>query len=170
MSGPAVDAWGERIGPLEALIGTWAGKGVGVYPTIEEFGYQEQITITDGGVKPFVAYQQRTSASDDGRPLHAESGYLRWAGGAPEWVIASPTGVAEVHAGTVDEVDGGLRFHFRTVAMAASATAKPVTSVERIVTVRGEELSYELHMGAVGLEHQLHLTASLRRSGDSLLP
>jgi hypothetical protein len=154
----------DRLGPLALLTGTWAGPGRGVYPTIATFEYLEEISFVDGGVKPFLAYGQRTKAVDDGRPLHAESGYLRWAGGSPEWTIASPTGVTEVHAGTVQLVDDGLDLLLRTTSMSASPTAKRVDSVERRLRLRGEVLAYELLMAAVGEPHQLHLTATLRRS------
>jgi hypothetical protein len=154
----------ERLGPLTLLTGTWAGPGRGIYPTIATFEYLEEISFTDGGVKPFLAYSQRTRSADDGRPLHAESGYLRWASAAPEWVIASPTGVTEVHTGTVHLVDDGLDLLLRTSSMAASPTAKRVDSVERRLRLRGDVLEYELHMAAVGEPHQLHLTATLRRA------
>ncbi len=154
----------DRLGPLALLTGTWAGRGRGVYPTIATFEYLEEITFADGGVKPFLTYTQRTKAVDDARPLHAESGFLRWASGAPEWIIASPTGVSEVHTGSVQVVDGGFDLLLRTSTMAASPTAKRVDSVERRLRLRGDDLEYELHMAAVGEPHQLHLTAALRRS------
>ena len=153
----------DRLGPLDVLVGTWAGEGEGIYPTITTFGYREEITFADGGVKPFLAYSQRTSAIDDGRPLHAESGFLRWATRSPEWIIASPTGLTEVLVGAATEVDGGLDLHLHTSSVSLSPTAKLVESVERILRVRGDVLSYELHMAAVGEPLQLHLAAALRR-------
>ena len=153
-----------RLGPLTSLVGTWAGTGRGIYPTIPTFDYREEISFVDGGVKPFLAYVQRTSAVDDGRPLHAESGYVRWTGGTAEWIIASPTGVTEAHTAQIEHIDGGVEFVFRTASMAASPTAKRVDSVERRLIVRDGELRYELHMAAVGEQHQLHLTALLRRA------
>jgi len=153
----------DRLGPLALLVGTWTGTGEGIYPTIATFGYREEIVFSDGGVKPFIGYVQRTSALDDGRPLHAESGYLRWTAGGAEWIIASPTGVTEVHTAEVPVDDLGLDAVFRTVSMSASPTAKRVDSVERRLRLRGDELTYELHMAAVGEQHQLHLTATLRR-------
>lgn len=152
-----------RLGPLAVLTGTWAGTGTGIYPTIEPFDYAEEITFSDGGVKPFLAYVQRTRSSDDGRPLHAESGFVRWAGERAEWTIASPTGVTEVHECAIG-VDGEeITFSFGTVAVASTPTAKRVDSVTRVLRVRGTTMDYELHMAAVGEPHQLHLRATLLR-------
>lgn len=152
-----------RLGPLALLTGTWAGSGRGIYPTIESFGYDEEITFADPRVKPFLAYSQRTTAADDGRPLHAESGYLRWANGAPEFVVASPTGVTEVLTGSATPAEGGLDLVLRTITVSATPTAKRVDDVERRLQLRGDVLTYELHMAAVGEPLQLHLTAELRR-------
>jgi hypothetical protein len=79
-------------------------------------------------------------------------------------VIASPTGVTEVHTGTVVEHDDVWTFHFTSASVVATPTAKPVATVERVLRVRGDSLAYELWMGAVGQPHQLHLRADLSRT------
>jgi hypothetical protein len=151
--------------PIAFLIGTWRGDGRGVYPTIEDFTYSEEVTVVNPPGKPFLAYSQKTKRTGNhpeaGRPLHTETGYFRPLGAHQvELVVAMPTGVTEVHAGTV--ADRTIRL--RTVVVGLTPTAKAVTSVERTIEVAGDKLRYDLLMGAVGQDHQLHLRATLSRA------
>lgn len=145
--------------PLAFLAGRWRGTGEGRYPTIASFRYGEEISFTAPPGAPFLAYAQRTWSLPGQEPLHTEAGYLRPGGAAgPELVVAQPTGVVEVHRG---EMDGQrLRLHASVVGLTISA--KRIDTVERILWLDGDALRYELHMGAVGQRHQIHLEAELR--------
>ncbi|MEZ5132909.1 MAG: FABP family protein [Mycobacterium sp.] len=150
------------VAALAPLLGNWSGRGSGEYPTIEPFGYTEEVDIGHTG-KPFLTYSQRTR-SDDGSPLHAETGYIRMPSrGRIELVIAQPTGVTEIDEGTVTTHGPELMIHARSTTVGLTATAKEVLDVARSFRVAGDEMRYTLEMGAVGLPLQHHLAATLHR-------
>ena len=149
------------IAVLAPLLGTWVGPGAGEYPTIAPFTYLETVTFGHLG-KPFLSYSQRTKAADDGRPLHAESGYVRVPEpGRVEFLLAHPTGIVEVLEGTF--TTHPLRIDVTATTIGRSASAKEVTALARSFQCDGDELTYTVQMGAVGQPLQHHLSATLRR-------
>lgn len=154
------------LGDLDVLLGTWAGRGHGAYPTIAPFDYLEQVTFGEVG-KPFVSYVQRTRHADTDAPLHAEAGYLRPGGEAGvELVVAQPTGITEVHHGTLGREGGAVVLDLRCDAPGRTASALPVHAVRRRLVVEDGTLTYDLWMahGDTPETHHLHATLDRREA------
>lgn len=148
------------VAHLAFLLGTWTGEGRGEYPTIEDFTYVEESTYGHVG-KPFLAYSQKTRGAD-GRPLHAETGYLRPVGSnGLELVLAHPTGITEIQTGTIEE----QTIRLRTTSVGLAPTAKDVRALTRSIDVAGGEMHYLIEMAAVGQDLQFHLEATLHHAG-----
>ena len=151
------------LATLAPLLGAWTGRGNGEYPTIEPFGYLEEVSFTHNG-KPFLIYTQRTR-SESGTPLHAEAGYLRMpASGRVELVLAHPSGITEIDEGTVAQTGDGLVIDVRSTSIGLTSSAKDVVALTRSICVTGAELTYSVAMAAVGQPLQHHLAATLHRS------
>ncbi|MDH3260883.1 MAG: FABP family protein [Acidimicrobiia bacterium] len=147
------------VEPLAFLLGRWRGEGKGEYPTIEPFVYGEEIEFSHNG-RPFLFYVQKTWNPVDGYPMHSETGYLRpVAEGRVELVLAQPSGITEILAGTVS----GSRIELTSTLVGVSPTAKQVSAVKRMISVTGTTLSYQLDMAAVGQDLSIHLHADLEK-------
>jgi hypothetical protein len=160
MTNPGLHPDLEALAPL---LGSWAGQGVGKYPTIQPFEYFEEVIFSHVG-KPFLAYAQKTKAVTDGKPLHAETGYLRVPRpGHVELVLAHPSGVTEIEVGTYSISGDVIEIEMSTTAIGLAPTAKEVTGLSRSFRIDRDELSYSVRMGAVGQSLQDHLAAVLHR-------
>jgi THAP4-like, heme-binding beta-barrel domain len=148
---------------LAPLLGTWTGQGEGKYPTIQPFQYLEEVVFAHVG-KPFLAYAQKTKAVADGRPLHAETGYLRVPQpGHVELVLAHPNGITEIEVGNYSVTGDQIEVELSTTAIGLTPTAKEVAALGRSLRIDGDKLSYTVRMGAMGQPLQDHLAAVLRR-------
>ena len=148
---------------LAPLLGTWQGRGVGEYPTIEPFEYLEEVVFSHVG-KPFLVYGQKTKSAADGAPLHAETGYLRVPRpGQVELVLAHPSGITEIEVGRFIADGATIELEMSTTQISMAPTAKEVTALGRRFRLVGDELSYAVEMGAVGQPLQHHLSAVLHR-------
>ncbi len=148
---------------LAPLLGIWAGRGCGKYPTIEPFDYLEEVQFSHVG-KPFLAYGQKTKAAGDHAPLHAETGYLRVPHpGHVELVLAHPNGITEIEVGIYRVTGGVIDVELAATTIGLTPSAKEVTALGRRLRIHGDELSYSVQMGAVGQPLQDHLTAVLHR-------
>ncbi|OBK96351.1 peroxynitrite isomerase [Mycobacterium sp. 1165178.9] len=151
------------LAALAPLLGTWAGQGAGKYPTIPPFDYLEEVVFGHVG-KPFLAYGQKTKAVADGKPLHAETGFLRVPKpGHVELVLAHPSGITEIEVGTYSVSGDLIEMQMSTTSVGLTPSAKEVTALGRSFRIDGDELTYTVQMGAVGQPLQDHLAAVLHR-------
>ena len=155
----------ERLEHLAFLIGEWHGLGVGGYPDLPEFRYEQEVSFSHDG-RPFLAYTSQTWLLDDAgqrlRPSGTERGFWR-PGAAPrdvEVLLAHPTGIVEVYVGEVVFT----KVELVTDVVARTATAKPVTALKRLYGLVEGDLAYAVDMAAVEQPMQSHLSARLRRT------
>lgn len=168
---PSPPAMSPLLDPLRPLIGRWQGSGAGEYPTIDDFGYTETIVFAALADKPVLAYTSTTKHSGGGRPLHAETGYLRVVGeSGVELVVAQAPGLIEAGSGIATHPGGAddrhaVRLAIDSTVVAGTPTAKEVTGTERRYLVTGDRLNYDIAMAAVGHPMTHHLSAELKRVG-----
>jgi hypothetical protein len=150
--------------PLAFLVGTWAGAGVGDYPTVEAFRFGQEIVFTAPPGKTFLDYRSRTWLLDDEgnrvRPLATETGFWRpQPEGVVEVVLAHPTGIAEIWEGRVS----GAKVELRTDVVARTVTAKEYTAGHRLYGLVNGDLMWAYDMAAMGRPLQPHVSAQLKR-------
>jgi hypothetical protein len=152
----------REVESLAFLLGVWRGTGLGEYPTVDSFTYEEELEFGDVG-KPYLTFHQRTWLLRGGErvPSHMEFAFWRpLPGGSVEVISAHPNGVAEIEVGTVEGSQVTLRSH----RLMTSPSAKDVVRLEREFVVMGDVLTYDVRMEAVGHVLGPHLHAELRRN------
>jgi THAP4-like, heme-binding beta-barrel domain len=165
-----------RVGPdlhpallgLLPYIGVWRGRGIGGYPTIEDFHYAQEIRISHDG-RPFLAYESHSWViEEDGTPIRPGAREVGWirpvivddvASDEVEALFTAPTGVMELHLGKVD----GLKLELVSDAVVRTSTAKSVSAGHRLYGIVEGALLYAQEMAAMGLPLTSHLSARLLR-------
>ena len=156
-----VDPINPAVESIAFLLGTWRGGGRGIYPTIADFEFEEELTVWHAG-GGWITHVQKTNATDDGRPLHSEMGYWRpKEDGVIELVVTHSFGVVEMALGRVDDHS----IELRSTNFIETPTAKKIDVAVRRFSVSGDELHYEVDMEFGGHPMQHHLEANLTRGG-----
>jgi hypothetical protein len=151
-----------EIEPLAFLLGTWRGTGIGEYPTVESFAYEEELEFGNVG-KAYITFRQRTWVVRAGERLPSHMEFSFWRprpGGSVEVISAHPNGVAEVEVGRVE----GSRVALWSHRLITSPSAKDVVRLEREFAVDADAMTYEVRMEAVGQSLGRHLRAELHRT------
>lgn len=167
---PASPALHDALQHLGFLVGTWHGLGVGGYPTIEPFQYEQELVFSHDG-RPFLRYAARSWIVDDEgrrvRPAASEVGWWR-PGAEPrsvEVMLAQHTGVVEVYLGEA----AFTKVELATDVVARTETAKEVAGLKRLYGLVGgedggeQDLGYAIDLAAVGQPLQAHLSARLAK-------
>lgn len=156
---------------LLPFIGVWRGRGVGGYPTIDDFHFAQDLRISHDG-RPFLAYESKSwLIEEDGTPIRISAREVGWIrpvmaqdGSATdeiEVLLSSHIGVMELYVGRVD----GVKLEIATDAVVRTATAKPVAASRRLYGIVEGALLYAHEMAAMGQPMASHLSARLIRVG-----
>jgi hypothetical protein len=165
-----------ELAHLSWLLGSWAGVGLGHYPTISPFRFFQEVTYGHDG-RPFLSYHSRSWLIDDDgnriRPSGTEFGYLRpLPDNEVELLLQHPTGISEIWYGRVEVTDlvdaaiTGARMELTTDGIMRTETAKEVNAGHRLYGLVAGELLWTYDMAAVGEPLQNHLSARLRPAGQ----
>jgi hypothetical protein len=150
---------------LQALLGSWQGKGTGEFPTIEPFAYDERLVYTWATPASVMHYVQSTTDAITGEPVHAESGYLhRLEDGRIELWNAQSSARVEVLRGADEQLpDGGWQLDLVSTHY---GNDERMLASRRLITVRAHELVYTLDMHTSTTDEarlHRHLEARLER-------
>lgn len=160
----------DELRPLEFLVGSWRGEGVGAVPGGggPDYPYAEELRIYDDG-SPGLAYSSVVTSVEDGRWLHSESGWWRVQpvddeGRTPiELVLCRPSGVVEVLIGHMVVGAVGEQVELVSDVVARTPTAPAFTADRRLYAVRGGKLMYAIDLAAGDSGLAPHLAAALDR-------
>lgn len=161
-----------ELAHLSWMIGSWSGVGLGQYPTIEDFRFHQDLTISTDG-RPFLQYVSRSWVIDDDgnrvRPSASETGYLRpRPDNEVEFLLVHPTGITEIWFGKVEvtsivnAVITGARIRLLTDGVMRTPSAKEVSGGERLYGLVDGDLLWTYDMAAMGQPLSNHLSARLR--------
>ncbi|MFQ6023709.1 MAG: heme-binding beta-barrel domain-containing protein [Acidiferrobacterales bacterium] len=139
-----IEATMRRLLPLQ---GSWGGKGVGGYPTIESFEYEETLRFELNSAYPLIHYEQRTLLVPSREPSHWECGFIRpLEDGSIEISNAQDSGRIEVLRGRLIDTEregDDLRIALDSVVLDHDPR---LVCTRRTFTVRANTLRYVMDM------------------------
>jgi len=166
---PSVSMTGlrEQIKKLSALIGTWQGRGVAEFPTIETTEYFEELKFEFVESDPAIYFEQKTwfiNNAEKGAPLHFESGFiLPKDNGIYEMNNAQNNGRTEVLKGNLSMFSGDT-FHLALQSKSFSNDERMIRS-SRDFYIDGDSMKYYVNMATQKTpEFRHHLEAALIKS------
>lgn len=149
---------------VDALVGTWSGRGDGGYPTIDPFEYREVTRITDRPDHPALHYEQRAwRITPEGEAVsHWETGLLRISGDGTVTLHNAQGGRSESMAGTWI---GGDESWAIDLAGTGYSGDQRMLGTKRTIEVNNSTLHYVMHMETLATHQMLlHLEARLHKN------
>ncbi len=150
---------------LKILIGSWLGRGIASYTTIDTAEYIVELNVSYNGFNPCLFYEEKSWYIKNGQrdlPLFWESGFFIDKGNSNiELVNSQRSGRLEVLHGRLTQYDDSINIKLDSDVISNDIVANKSS---REFIVRNDSLIYELKM-ATGKVSQMetHLKAELRR-------
>ena len=158
----------EDLYPVAWMIGKWGGKGMGEWPGIDKFEFEQEVTFRHDG-RAFMEYTSHTwMITKDGmrgKPGASETGYWRIKPNRIiELVLVHSTGIAEGWLGRISEERPSIQMALDHAYIAP--TAKAVENGARLYGLVEGQLFTSYDMAAMGKELQAHIWSSLERQSE----
>ncbi len=158
----------EDLYPVAWMIGKWGGKGMGEWPGIDKFEFEQEVTFRHDG-RAFMEYTSHTwMITEDGmrgKPGASETGYWRIKPNRIiELVLVHSTGIAEGWLGRISEERPSIQMALDHAYIAP--TAKAVENGARLYGLVEGQLFTSYDMAAMGKELQAHIWSSLERQSE----
>ncbi|XP_033760333.1 THAP domain-containing protein 4-like [Pecten maximus] len=153
----------DMIKPLSWLLGKWKGEGgVGKYPTIEDFTYDEELTFSHVG-QPNIQFSFFSSHSKTKKPLHRELGFIRFKPGTNQCalLIAHNLGVSEVEEGEFTDTE--MRTESHTVGRLSFGKPPETKKIKRVFSKIGDDLEQVVSMETANTPMTEHLRITYKR-------
>ncbi|XP_022287823.2 peroxynitrite isomerase THAP4-like [Crassostrea virginica] len=152
----------EAIKPLSWLLGKWTGQGKGIYPTIEDFDYLEELEFSNVG-QPMLQFSFYSVNKETKKPLHREVGFLRIKPGTSQVACISShnNGVSEIAEGTVNGQT--IELESRTLGRMSFGKDPQTKKLKRSLTLEGDTLHQVLYMETNTVPMTEHLRATYKK-------
>jgi hypothetical protein len=153
----------EELYPFAWMIGKWGGTGVGDYPGVPQFTFEQEIVFDHDG-RNFMTYSSKSWIVDENnkrvRPAASEVGFWRpKPKNVLEVVISHNTGISEGWVGIYD----GPKVQLVMDQGISTPTAKIVTEGQRLYGLVEGQLFTSYDMAAEGKTLQAHIWSTLER-------
>lgn len=159
-SGPPLN---DMVKPLSWLLGKWrSDAGQGIYPTIDDFKYAEEVEFTHVG-QPNIQFSFYSWHPVSKKPMHRELGFIRMQPGTNKvaLMVAQNLGVAELEEGEVNGQE--IKTESHTLGRMTFGKPPAVRKVSRVLRLDGETLEQIVEMETENTPMTEHLRVKYKK-------